>query len=290
MKIKKLLVLSALFLMTSSAMAEIVDGVRQRPAATWISEDYQMEEVYYLYNTAARQFFCGGNDWNTRASVSPKGYQMKLVDAGDGTVEIVDFVETQNEWKSTFSTSDAGAIWVDNSTETYRFWTFEKADGAYRISNIVAEGKYLGWNGNEGDTRLYFLESTAAGINWQFVTEESYLAYQEQWEAIKDQYEKAAELKTYLDAAKAEGVDVGTWEAIYLNEASSVEELEAATAAVQKAINDKAAGGASVANPSDMTASIINPNFDNASYDGWKGTAPNMVGSGAHGPANVAEH
>lgn len=290
MKKKGLLILSVLCLTASGAVAEIVDGVRQRPAATWIAEGYQMDEVYYLYNTAARQFFCGANDWNTRASVSPKGYKLKLVDAGDGTVEIVDSVETQSAWKSTFSTEDAGAIWVDNSTETYRFWTFENADGAYRISNIVAEGKYLGWNGNDGDTRLYFLEPTAAGINWQFVNEEGYQAYQTAWEGMEEQFEAAAELKTYLDAAKAEGVDVSTWETVYLNEAATVDEITAATAAVQKAINDKAAGGASVANPSDMTASILNPNFDNASYDGWKGTAPNMVGSGAHGPANVAEH
>ena len=104
MKIKKLLVLGALCLTVSSAMAEIVDGVRQRPAATWMTDYPEAEQIVYLYNVAARQFFCGGNDWNTRASVSPKGYQVKLVDAGDGTVEIVDYVETQSQWKSTFST------------------------------------------------------------------------------------------------------------------------------------------------------------------------------------------
>lgn len=290
MKIKKLLLLSALVITTISATAEIVDGVRQRPAATCITEDYQMNEVYYLYNVAARQFFCGANDWNTRASVSSKGYKVKLVDAGDGTVEIVDSVETQKTWKSTFSTSDAGAIWVDNSSETYRFWTFEKADGAYLIANMVAEGKYLGWGGSETDTRLYFLEASAPGIKWQFVNEAAYQAYQDAWVGMKDQYEAAIELKTYLDAAKAENIDVSTWETVYLNEAATVDEIKAATAAVQKAINDKAAGGASVDNPSDMTASILNPTFENQSYEGWKGTAPNMVGSGAHGPANVAEH
>ncbi len=290
MKLKKLLVLSALILTTTSAMAEIVDGVRQRPAATWIDTDYQLEEVYYLYNVAARQFFCGGNEWNTRASVSPKGYKVKLVGAGEGTVELVDSVETQNAWKSTFSIGDAGAIWVDNSSETYRFWTIEKYNGAYRIANIVADGKYLGWGGSEADTRLYFLDASAPGINWQFVDGTSYQAYQDVWAAMKDQYEAALELKTYLDQAKSLGINVSIWEAVYLNEDATVEEINAATAAVQKAINDKVAGGASVANPSDMTASILNPTFDNASYDGWKGTAPNMTGSGAHGPANVAEH
>lgn len=287
--IKKLLVLSVLGLTVTSAMAEIVDGVRQRPAATWIDTDFQAEEVYYLYNVGARQFFCGGNEWSTRASVSPKGYKVKLLDMGDGTYELTDSVETQSMWKSTFSTADGGAIWVDNSSETYRFWTFTKKDGAYLITNEVMPDKFLGWNGNEGDTRLYFVDETP-GAKWQFVTAEAHETYQEAWAGMKDQYEAAAELKTYLDAAKAENINVATWEAVYLNEASSVEDIQAATAAVQKAINDAAAGGATVANPSDMTASILNPTFENASYDGWKGTAPNMVGSGAHGPANVAEH
>jgi len=292
--IKKLLILSVMGLTALSATAEIVDGVRQRPIATCIAEDYQVDNVYYLYNTVARQFFCGANDWNTRASISPNGYKVKLVDTmGDGTVEIVDSVETQSTWKSTFSTADGGAIWVDNSTETYRYWTFTKAsDGSYRITNEVMPEKFLGWNGNEGDTRLYFVEADAAGvgISWQFVNEESYNAYQEAWAIMKDQFEKAAELKIYLDQAKEAGVNVNSWEAVYLNESATVEELESATAAVQKAINDNAAGDASVSNPSDMTASILNPTFENASYDGWKGTAPNMTGSGAHGPANVAEH
>ena len=295
MKNKKLLVLSALCLMATGALAEIVDGVRQRPSVTTFMKDMpDADEVCYLYNVAAQQFFCGGNEWSTRASVSPTGYKVKLVDSmGDGTVEIVDSVETKKAWMCTFSTSDAGAIWVDNNNETFRFWTFtrEGMPGTpYLISNVVADGKYLGWNGNESDTRLYFLEATAKGIYWQFVDEVAYQAYQEAWAGMKDQYEKAAELKTYLDAAKAENIDVGKWEAIYLNEASTVEELDAALTAVQKAINDKAAGNASVANPSDMTSSILNPTFENASPEGWKGTQPNMTGSGSHGPANVAEH
>ena len=286
---RKLLVLCALCLSASGAWAELVDGVRQRPGVS-TTVDFQPEVEYYLFNVGARQFFCGANDWNTRASVSPKGYRVKLVDMGDGTYELTDYVETQSTWKCTFSTADGGAIWVDNSTETYRFWTFNKVGDAYQIANDVKPGMFLGWNGNEGDTRLYFIETATPGTNWQFVTEDVYNAYQEEWALIKDQYEQAAELKTYLDAAKAEGIDVSKWEAVYQNEASSVEELAAALSAVQTAINDHAAGGATVANPSDMTASILNPTFENASYDGWKGTAPNMTGSGAHGPANVAEH
>ena len=282
-------------------MAEIVDGVRQRPTPAQFAT-FQAGEVFYLYNVQARMFFLGANDWNTRASVGDKGYKVKFVDQGDatpytGALEFTDSVETKNSWMSVFSTNDGGAIWVDNSGETYRFWNVDVLpNGAYRISNPqladagaeAAIGSFMGWNGSEKDTRLYFCKEGA--IDWQFITPDTYNAYQETWAAMKDQFEKAAELKTYLERAKEQGIDVAAEEQVYLNEAATVEELEAAILAVQKAIADAAAAGASVENAKDMTGSIVNPNFDNASADGWKGTVPNMVGSGTHGPANVPEH
>ena len=304
MKFSRLLVLSALCLTTTGAMAEIVNGVRQRPAATTETE-WHLETTYYLYNVQARRFFLGGNDWNTRASIAPNGYKVKFHDPADaapepGVVEIQDSVETKSAWFCTFATADGGAIWVDNNTETYRFWNIGMMDnGTFRISNIhlasVVEdiqGKYLGWNGSENDTRLYFVDPSEedAAILWAFVSEANYQAYQETWNAMKDQFEKAAELKTWIETAKEQNIDVAAEQAIYENEAATVEELEAAIASVQKKINEKNAGDASADNPSDMTASILNPNFDNASYDGWKGTAPNMTGDGNHALANVAEH
>jgi len=304
MKFSRLLVLSALCLTTTGAMADIVNGVRQRPAATTETE-WQLETTYYLYNVQARRFFVGGNDWNTRASIAPNGYKVRFHDPADaapepGVVEIQDSVETKSAWLCTFATNDGGAIWVDNSTETYRFWNIGMMDnGTFRISNIhlasVAEniqGCYLGWNGSENDTRLYFVDPSEddAAVLWAFVSEANYQAYQETWNAMKDQFEKAAELLTYIEQAKGMNIDVATWQAVYENEAATVEELDAAILAIQKAIADAMGSGASVDDPKDMTGSILNPNFDNASYDGWKGTAPNMTGDGNHALANVAEH
>lgn len=304
MKLSRLLVLSALCLTTTGAMADIVNGVRQRPAAT-TEQTWELEKTYYLYNVQARRFFLGGNDYNTRASIGPKGYKVKFHDPGDaapepGVVEIQDSVETQSAWKCTFATNDGGAIWVDNSTETYRFWNIGMMEsGTFRISNIhlatnveSIQGCYLGWNGSENDTRLYFVDPSedGAAVLWAFVSEANYQAYQETWNAMKDQFEKAAELKTWIETASNQQIDVTAEQAVYENEAATVEELQAAITSLQRKINEKNAGDASAENPSDMTASLLNPNFDNASYDGWKGTAPNMTGSGAHGPANVAEH
>lgn len=298
MKIKQLLVLGAVLLTSVTATAEIINGVRQRPNVGK-TEAFQIDAVYYLFNTEARLFFLGANDWNTRASIGTKGYKVKIVQsdfAPEGCYEFTDSVETKKEWLCMFSTADGGAIWVDNSGETYRFWAFTENNGKYRISNpdlaTVAEttdGKFLGWNGTD-DTRLYFVDpaTEGVGIDWVFVTEETYKAWVEAWGAMEAQFNAAAELLPYLKAAKEQKIDVSAEEQVYLNEAATVEEIQAAIAAVQKKINDAQAGNATVDNPSDMTGSLMNPNFDGHSVEGWKGDKPGF-GNDPHPAAEVAE-
>ncbi len=307
MNLKKLFVVGSVLVMAwTTANAELVNGVRQRPNVA-VAEDFQVDVTYYLFNTKARLFFAGANDWNTRASVADFGYKVKFVadpmETFPGALEFTDSVETQKAWKSTFSTDDGLAIWVDNATATYRFWEVVKQpDGAYRISNnhlvsesadgkANAEGKYLGWNGSD-DTRLYFVDPAAegAGADWVFVTEETYNTWKTDWDAVKDAYNQAAELLTYIKSAKEKNIDVAAEVAVYENEAATVDELKAAITSVQTKINEALGGNASVEKPSDMTGVIVNPNFDDASSTGWKGTAPNMKGDGKHAAANVAEH
>ena len=307
MNLKKLFVVGSVLVMAwTTANAELVNGVRQRPNVA-VAEDFQVDVTYYLFNTKARLFFAGANDWNTRASVADFGYKVKFVadplETFPGALEFTDSVETQKAWKSTFSTDDGLAIWVDNATATYRFWEVVKQpDGAYRISNnhlvsesadgkANAEGKFLGWNGSD-DTRLYFVDPAAegAGADWVFVTEETYNTWKTDWDAVKDAYNQAAELLTYIKSAKEKNIDVAAEVAVYENEAATVDELKAAITSVQTKINEALGGNASVEKPSDMTGVLVNPAFDDGTATGWKGTAPNMKGDGKHAAANVAEH
>lgn len=307
MNLKKLFVVGSVLVMAwTTANAELVNGVRQRPNVA-VAEDFQVDVTYYLFNTKARLFFAGANDWNTRASVADHGYKVKFVadplETFPGALEFTDSVETQKAWKSTFSTDDGLAIWVDNATATYRFWEVVKQpDGAYRISNnhlvsesadgkANAEGKFLGWNGSD-DTRLYFVDPAAegAGADWVFVTEETYNTWKTDWDAVKDAYNQAAELLTYIKSAKEKNIDVAAEVAVYENEAATVDELKAAITSVQTKINEALGGNASVEKPSDMTGVLVNPAFDDGTATGWKGTAPNMKGDGKHAAANVAEH
>ena len=298
MNLKKLFVVGSVLVMAwTTANAELVNGVRQRPNVAK-AEKFQADVTYYLFNTKARLFFAGANDWNTRASVADHGYKVKFVvdqmETFPGAYEFTDSVETQKAWKSTFSTADGLAIWVDNATETYRFWdVVEQPDGAYRISNnhlvsesadgkVNAEGKFLGWRGSDADTRLYFVDPAAegAGVDWAFVTEETYNAWVEAWTPMKDQFNAAAGLLTWIKTAEEKSIDVSDEKAIYANEDATVEALNAAVESIQVKIKNQLANGATVDNPADMTASVNNPGFADGKKTGWSGDDP-AFGEGA---------
>lgn len=305
MNLKKLFVVGSMLVVAwTTANAELVNGVRQRPNVAK-AEKFQVDAVYYLFNTKARLFFAGANDWNTRASVADFGFKVKFIndpmETSPGAYEFRDSVEKHKEWRSVFA-NDANDIWTDNSSETYRFWEVtEQPDGAYRISNNYMaasvgegafEGTFMGWKGGDDNTRLYLVKPTDenVGVDWVFVTEETYNTWKTDWDAAKDVYNQAAELLTYIKSAKEKNIDVAAEVAVYENEAATVDELKAALASVQNKINSALGGDASVEKPSDMTGVLVNPAFDDGTATGWKGDAPNMKGDGKHAAANVAEH
>ena len=298
MNLKKLFVVGSMLVVAwTTANAELVNGVRQRPNVAK-AEQFQVDAVYYLFNTKARLFFAGANDWNTRASVADFGYKVKFVadpmETFPGALEFTDSVETQKAWKSTFSNADGLAIWVDNATQTYRFWeVVEQPNGVYRISNnhlasssddvkATVDGKFLGWRGSDADTRLYFVDPAAegAGVDWAFVTEETYNAWIEAWTSMKDQFNAAAGLLTWIKTAEEKSIDVSDEKALYANEDATVEALNAAVEAIQVKIKNQLAGGATVDNPADMTASVNNPGFADGKKTGWNGNDPGF-GEGA---------
>ena len=109
-------------------------------------------------------------------------------------------------------------------------------------------------------------------------------------DAIKAINEARKELKKALDDAKASGFGgTAAYDAVYANSDATTAELTKALEDLKADLVEWGKGHATVENPADMTGKIKNPNFDNASYTGWSGDAPNMTGSGAHGPANVPE-
>lgn len=281
MKITKLLVLGAMLLVSGSVThAEIKDGVRVKPTVT-VFKDLQIGDTVYLYNVKAQMFFCGANDYLTRASIASTGFKVTFTETAEG-VELRDSVLKFNEWRATFSTSDAAAIWVDNNTEANRFWRFEKAGDAYRIVNTTVGpvGTYLGWNGKADDTRLYFVDPTEnaeAGVDWKAVAVNVYASLH------IEEYLAAEPLKKLLDEAKAlGGIDISAYEKVYLDETSTVEAINEAIKTLTEAIEkrklelalenyDKATGTSPIV-VTDLH--IKNPSYaDNKNTD-WQGDEP----------------
>jgi len=317
MNLKKLFVVGGVLLMAgTSAMAAIVDGVRQKPEPTptqaWVlSTDTTTN--YYLYNVGAKAFFTEGNAWGTQASVGNAGLKVaftvptvndvpETVDVPgipEGVYLLNDYSLAKKAWKLVFFDSET-AMFVDRGTQAnfgwgvtpipatnnFRIHAAAPSDISLSLNSEAYPNVYVGLDvtENAGNTALspFLEEGEGHYIDWTFVTEDVYKAYL----VAVELYNKAQDLKAVLDDAKAQGVSVSAQETVYLNESASLEEIEAAITAVKTAV----ATNASVATPIDMTSSISNPNFDNASYTGWKGTAPNMTGDGNHGKADVAEH
>ena len=97
-------------------------------------------------------------------------------------------------------------------------------------------------------------------------------------------------LKALIEECEAKGyTDTADAKAVLQNPSATKAEVEAATKALSDAYTEWGKTQATVESPADLSGMLVNPNFDNASNAGWSGTAPNMTGSGSHGPANVAE-
>ena len=314
MKFKKLLVLSALCLSVSSAMATIVDGVRQKPAPAktqGFSASESTATYYYLYNVDAKAFFTEGNSWGTQVSLGSEGLKVSFILDADYELAYLfnDYSIAKSAWKYVFFDNEnsmfvdlgnqANYRWgVAENGETFRLYAASDENGnpgwdattdeegnevehpAYR------EGKFMGWvAGSESTACVPYLEEAEGNcINWAFVTEEDYDAYK----AEITVYNAAEKLSKAIADVEAKGFTAtADYKAVYANEAATVEELNKAVTDLNEAFVEWGKTNASVANPADMTSKIVNPHFDNGDCKtGWSGEAFGRGGTVSDG----AEH
>ncbi len=303
MKISKLLVLSALCLFGLSAQATIVNGVRQAPdVATVPFEVGDADHVVYLYNTSAGMFFTEGNTWGTRGCVGPHASAVKVYfsESGnaDGTYLLNNYIcirSTSYSWKCACGEAEGTNVYTDQSSSWGRpYWKIVPTTGngfrlqtSLPIDSTLAEGTaFMGYDINvtqdfynayaefKDDAQRYpvTVELTATEghfVDWALVAPADYEAAAEAFVL----YDKSKELKTAIDDAKAKGVDVLAEEQVYLNEASTVAEMDAAIANIQVKVKQHAEQTASPTNPQDMTSLVTNPSYAN-NNTGWSGTTP----------------
>lgn len=297
MKIKNLLFLGAMLLIGGTAMAEIVDGVRQFPAPAQTAFNYG--DTLYMYNQKQNLFFRGTQPHGTRAGVEETGWKVLITKhlEADGTwdgntVKFRDFVEssnyaTINAFMNVWIENEEGNIWVDNDTQQDSLWTltpmgneiyrFSVAKCNPRFNLEVYPETYVGISPENNQLWAFLKDVPENSLDWYFVSQAEYTAYQELMKVQRPIFKAAETLLAVIKEAKEKGADVTAAQAVYENEASTVEEINAAVDAVKAAIAALDEAGATADNPVDKTSLIINPTFDENS-DGWSGTKP-AIGS-----------
>ena len=184
--------------------------------------------------------------------------------------------------------------------ERYRYWHY--AHGQIRVGDDYMDDTVtgaLGWIPNSEDTdwdgnptgtnqRLHIVSSDTqtAETQWLMISEDNYQLYLSQ----KRLYRAAV-------AAEAAGVDYTVYTDIY--EVGRKDQLDAASEELEAACNTQAIlenriNTATLDNPQDVTALMVNPDFSTGNTDGWVLNMPNATDLGyqnntdyTHGEANL---
>ena len=245
----------------------------------------------YLFNIDAEGFLLGANDWGTRASVSPTlGHKVYIQNGTEaGSYYLTNYVlEGGMKDQIGYMFLDAlDAVYVDNTIDGKKNnqYTFEDTgDHIYKIGLSPANLDFtdemmcfLGTIPEKKDTRLYFCDPASEAYNynncqirWIFASTADY----EKYVAARKQYDAAMALGAVLDEAKAyAGVDYSAAQTVYNNTNSTVEQLNAAKEALEKAVREAKFNTASVSNPYDVLPGLgIATDFTDGTFNGWTST------------------
>ncbi len=177
---------------------------------------------------------------------------------------------------------------TDMASQGHNHFGFEKqSDGSYHITasyevegedengDTVVVATYSGCWGwivnDEVHTQAVWgtLNASVEGnyCNWMLLDVTTYSARLELYNAL-------------MNSLNYEGVDVSAASAVYENANSTLEEIEAATEAVKKAINEALTKGASEDNPLDVTSLIGNADYSDGTLSPWQNTNGVLVYNG----------
>jgi len=300
MKIAKLLVLTAVLLLGSTAARAVNSNVWAAPS---VSEFANMEEgaIYYFYLPDCELFFTQGNAWGTQASAGPTGLKVRIdpVEGKTGVYTLTDYCTSKNKWLMWWFVDNGIDMYVDYDGQADYLWEITSmGNKTYRFSpsaenpNANNNTMFVGLNRTENpDNTVLTANNTADGgaiINWKLVPEAAGDAYFDYCKV----YDAAMQLKDLLNEAEAINANVADQIAVYNNTNSTLEEINAAIAATKEAIEARKQeiaqenyANATASNPVDVTSLFIqNPTFLNNNYDGWGGS-----GFGGYNPKENAE-
>lgn len=261
---------------------------------------------YYLYNIGAKAFLTEGNapshsQWGTNATLNELSGHLIMVSKYE-LVETPDEANVQNVgasepaewdgksyilhnlrsngWYSIILTS-ANGCFVDRAKQIdYKWELLPQGNGVYRIKtadvnpNFNNEGlglteSYFGWDALDPDYTGSEIKAITPAIDMSDPDVEPYVDWAFVSEATYNLYVARLALYNTLNAAVESGVDYAAAAAVYENASATIEQINEAKDALQKAINDKAFGEASEDNPQDVTDWLVNADFSAGSATGW---------------------
>lgn len=280
--------------------------------------DPEAEGNYFVMNVGEAQFLTGANVWATQISLTANSNPtMQITLDASATYEGSFVMRRTNDSKDVFygdhgrengynppagrnhlfRSGDDG--YVDMNNQGGDLFVFNITDnGYYYIQSSPDEGKFANateeYAGSTGAGKYVSFTKTVEdeNIEWVFIPVESipedYASQVEAYSAAVALYEARLALYTTLTEAATYGVDYAAASEVYNNESATIEELTAAKAALQPAV-DKAAVLAAIAsssqeNPLDITKYVLtNADFSNG-QTGWtitEGMGQNLQVQGA---------
>ncbi len=258
-------------------------------------------QIMNAYQTAGDMFIGAGkgyNEWSTATTI--------MDNRDDAITYIIDYTTDEygegwtlvNEATDlyTFISGDGsnydhlgwGEMHVDMKEQGHNHFGFEKqSDGSYHITatykveeededtgETVVTAEYegcWGWVFEDEDypTAVWATldpSVSSNNCNWILLDVTTYSARVDLYNAL-------------MNSLNYDGVDVSAPSAVYENANSTLEEIEAATEAVKKAINEALTKGASEDNPLDVTSLIGNADYTEGSLSPWQNTNGILVWS-----------
>lgn len=264
------------------AGATIVGGVRQKPVPE--TTGFATDTEAYLYNVGAQAFFTQGSSWGTKAIVGNEGRKVRFTQQSTYVYTFQNYCwrDADQEggymapdWRYVFFVSDT-EMYVDRNNQDDYFWEMEdNGDGTFRLmasdDNVTVTklpGFYMGLNVAENANNIELSPAIKPGtghhIDWALVTPDEYDAVQVELTV----YEKAQELKAIIDNIKAQNGDASSAEAVYLDESSTIAQIEAAIEDAHVAYVQALIDNAPDKNNVDVTTLLVNPAYEEGT-NGW---------------------
>ena len=272
---KRLLSILALAcLLPFTAQATIVDGERQKP--TYLTQGFVTDRDVYMINVGTGLFFTQANDWMTCASVGsqPRKVRFEVNSASDYVMLCYCWRGSEDPggymsagWRNVFFDSET-QLFVDRASQANYFFAVEQNGETFRLStssgnptygDYYGAGLYVGLLKNSSSTALSpFVDEDEAYVDWAIVTTEAF----DELSVAMDIYNKAQELKSWIDLIEAENGDAGSLKSVYLNEDATMAELQAAIDDARPAYIQALINNAEDKDNVDVTVLLNNPEFE----------------------------